>query len=582
MSVDDLEKRMMEEYEARRTSMGASLTLAAGSSPEEVARRKRVASLLGVPVAVVEGDPDAADTKALVATVEKNTEGAPALQGRYTDADFAKLAHDQSEPMGMVERIARNLAAGYGGDFVGSGIAGLGHTARSLHRMLLDASAAQLRLEGTAVSPDALRQAKEDVLTGESLLSLGQQTKDYWRGVAPKEQSFADQVARGRGQMALQLPVAFAAPWVGVSMMYGQGADIMAEKIATDKAAQKTELLNQDLEILSGGAITAATEWASSKLLLSPPQCLQLRSKLLARTLGVASGGAGEGVQEMLENIGQDLSHIALSNPDSSVAWAEAVRSGGVGAIVGTVASSVIQGALHVRTRRMQQIFDDLSEATRAQQVRDRDPGTYHGFADAVARHLAGTTDGAVENVYIDAGVLHQTLMDNKINPDEVAAAVGSIGEQLDEARATGGDVVIPLGEFIGKVVGTDVGDLLMPHLRSAPEGLSIAEVEAAAKMAPKLQEQAEEILSSSEKHKAWQKSANEVQGIIFEQLKQRGVRPQRGPGVLGLRTGFLRHPGGSSRGDAQGVLRRPPLPDCVGGRSAAGRDAGRARRFCR
>lgn len=495
---------VMEDFDAgHQAQFNASTTLAIGDNPDEVARKKRISNLLGVPLAAVDGDPETAKQLAAQKTLENDSQGAPALKQKYTDVDFARLAHDQSASLGSIERIVRNFAAGFGGDFIGSGIAGMGHTLNSLQRILRD---------DTPYVP-----------LGAGLVDIGETTKKYWQGLANKDQAFGDQVVRGVGQITGQLPLIMVSPLLGIGMMYGQGADQMKEKIAADKAAQKADQVNQDLEILSGGVITGVTEWVSSKLLLKPPQLLALKNRLLSYSLKVAAGGATEGIQETLENIGQDLTHIAATNPDSKVAFGEALQAGGVGAIVGTLASGVINGALHIRARGMQQAFQSLSDASKVQKLKERDEGTYQGFADAVAQHLAATSDGAVENIYIDANTFNQVMTAAQIDPKEVKKLVPSLNTQLDEAAVTGGDVVIPLNEFVGKLAGTEVGDNLTPHLRSAPGAVSIAEAEAAAKMSTDIQARADEIMAKQRQTSEFVKSANEVQQTIHEQIKATG-----------------------------------------------------------
>lgn len=515
--------KMMEDNEAEnQVRFAASVMSASSINPDEEARKKRIADLLGVNSAVVDANPDLSKQMADRKKVEVDTQDTPGLRKKYADIDFAKLASDQSAHLGLVERTLRDFVAGYGGDLAGSGIRGLGHTLNSLERLLIGG---ERHDPYTGETYDLYKAFKGDFpAIGKGLVDVGQEAKDYWQRIAPKDQNFYDQVVRGVGQITGQLALMVASPASGVALMYGQGADQMMEKIEKDKIAQKADQTSQDLEVLSGGVITAVTEWASSKLLLNPPQLLALKSRLLNYVAKVSLGGAEEGVQETLENIGQDLSHITFTNPESKVAWNEAIQSGEVGGIVGAIASSVINGALHVRARGVQKSFSDLSDATKVQKLRERDPSTYQGFADTITSHLAGSVDNAVENIYIDANAFYQSVTEAGIDPYEVAKVVPSIAEQLDEAKVTGGDIVIPLNEFVGKIAGTELNDILAQHLRSTPESPSIAEMEAAGQISGEIQKKADTILKTQEKDKEVLKSANEVHKIIFDQLNATGV----------------------------------------------------------
>lgn len=499
--VNPYSKMLDEEDQATRIRLSASATVAASSNPEEVARKKRVANILKVPLSVVEGNPDAAKQQSLIQTIDDDTKDAPALREKYTDADFAKLAHDQSKSMGNIERIARDAFAGFGGDFAGSGIHGLGVALHALERLTGSKS-----------------------IMADTLEDVGGKVKDYWQGLAPTDQTFFDQVVRGVAQMGGQLPTfALAAP-VGLAMMLGQGADQMYDKIAMDKAAQQAEQKAKDWEVLSGGLITAVTEGVASKLLVHPSQILAFKNMMLNRAANIALGGVEEGLQEFMENIGQDLAHVAATSPESRIAFDDALEAGGVGAIVGVVAEGVIQGALHMRVRGLQKALANLSDATKAQQLRERDPESYQGFADVLAQHLATTSDGVVDDLYVDANVFNQLLKDQKLNPAEVTEAIPSLEEQIGEGRVTGGDVVIPLNDYLGKLAGTDLGDALAAHLRAAPDSPSITDIQEAVKDKENLMKRADEILAQQEKNKEFTAEANEIQKTIYDQTVATGV----------------------------------------------------------
>jgi len=507
MEVNDYLKQMEDRDQAERARLAASANLAIDSSPEEIARQKRISEILRVPVAAVQGDPVTARQQATLTTWQQNTTEAPATREKYTDADFAALAQDQSGALAKVERFTRNLASGAGGTFIGEGLTGMGDTLRSLERLTGSKS-----------------------ITAEWFETVGPKVEKYFKDFAPKgEASNVDQYAQGIGQVIGQVgsmfnPVTRAA---SVGLLIGQGSHQMKQKIEQDKVAQKADQNAQDVEVLTGGAITGITEYLTSKLfagMVKPAQVTMLKSKLAGYALRLAEGAASEGVQETSENLLQDITHIALTNPDAKVGLAEAAHAGGIGAAVGATMSALMNAALHVKTRRFQQSLTDLSDASKAQQVRERDPETYQGFADAITGHLAGTTDGAVENLYVDANVFAQAMTENKIDPAKAVAAMGIDPQIFDEAKVTGGDLVIPMNDFVGKVAGTEIGDMLNPHLRSAPDAVSIAELAEIAKIAPDLQAKADQIAAKQTERKEWTQSMAEVQRTIADQLIATGI----------------------------------------------------------
>lgn len=510
MGAFDEKIQQIKQKHDLQDSLGAAALQSYNTNPDAYAKQVQLSRKSGLPVDVLPDLTDDAKMRVLSGDFRDLPQKAPATAKFLTeDQRAARLMLDQTEEMGTVERTVRNLAAGFGGDFVGSGMHGMGKALHSLERLTGSKS-----------------------ITADFFENVGETTKKYWQDIAPKDRGGemlgipTDSIVRGIGQIPGQIALLsnpFTAP-AGLGMMIGQGSDQMAEKIEKDKKSQQASQVAQDVEILSGGAITGITEFLTGKLLLHPPQVLAIKNKLANYIARVAVGTAEEGIQELSENIGQDLAHIAMTNPDSKIAFGEALEAGGVGAVVGAVTSALINGALHVRTRGKQQAFADLSDATKAQKVRDRDPETYNGYTNSVARHLAETSDGAVENIYIDANTFGQVMTDAQQNPTEVLTAMGIDPQVYEEAKATGGDVVIPLGDFAGKVAGTEIGDALNDHLRSTPDSLSISELEAMGNMAGSIQQQAEAIMAKQEQRDEWRKSANEVQSTVAEQLKATGV----------------------------------------------------------
>lgn len=525
MSLDDfyaeLNQEAAEDESRKRATAMLNLHTGYGANPADEAEKVRISRETGVPVEVMD-DPEVrndAGRQAFMKTVDVKDN--PGTIDFLTYQQNAKVAMRQIREISGVERALRNLAVGATRDVLGSGIKGMGAIINARGRIAENIPGSQLPFEF------GLPRLAHEIGLGDVLTNAGENIKQYYGQFAPKgEQAFGDQVASGVGQMAPQLAMfsnPFTAP-LGVAMMAGQGTDQMAEKIAMDKESQKASQYRQDMELLSGGLITAVTEWATSKFQLKGLQALVLKNRLLDKTVKIVLGGVEEGAQEFSENLGQDLVHIAATNPDSQLALGQAIEAGEVGGIVGTIAQSVIQGALHIRTRGTQRRYQELSDASKAQKLRDMEPATYQDFVDRVTANLAGSTEGAVTDIYVDANTFHQVMLENKIDPDEVAMAVPSIGQQMAEARATGGDIVIPMNEFAGKIAGTEIGDALEPHIRSTADAYSVAELDAATKFAPAFDEQMRSISEKTQAYRDWMASQKEVRDTVYNQLVETGT----------------------------------------------------------
>ena len=88
--------------EQRRQQMAGQLTQAVGVNPEQYTAQRRVAQYLGYPTPVVEAQPHLMG-QAKVRQIQQDTANAPVLQRKYTDADFAKLAHDDAPILSKIE-----------------------------------------------------------------------------------------------------------------------------------------------------------------------------------------------------------------------------------------------------------------------------------------------------------------------------------------------------------------------------------------------------------------------------------------------------------------------------------------------
>jgi hypothetical protein len=85
-----------EEEQRRQVTLGAALLTGLDVSPDAHAAQRRDAVTLGVPTAAVAADPRGSAMEAQAIRIKADTAKHPALQQRYTDDDFRRLAHDDS------------------------------------------------------------------------------------------------------------------------------------------------------------------------------------------------------------------------------------------------------------------------------------------------------------------------------------------------------------------------------------------------------------------------------------------------------------------------------------------------------
>jgi hypothetical protein len=87
----------------------ASATTALQFNPDEVAKQRKLAGSLGVPVPVVEAAPQEAQRAAALQQVDTDTRDTTALRAYLADPEFAKVAHDDTGTLGPLEKAARWL-----------------------------------------------------------------------------------------------------------------------------------------------------------------------------------------------------------------------------------------------------------------------------------------------------------------------------------------------------------------------------------------------------------------------------------------------------------------------------------------
>jgi hypothetical protein len=112
---------LVDGEEARFRS---SLTTALDTNPDEAATAKRVAGYLGTQPAAVAALPEDAKRAAQLKQISQDTAQAPTLRQMYSDADFAKLAHDDSSILSQIEQSIASITKYVMGADGGGGLPG--------------------------------------------------------------------------------------------------------------------------------------------------------------------------------------------------------------------------------------------------------------------------------------------------------------------------------------------------------------------------------------------------------------------------------------------------------------------------
>jgi hypothetical protein len=105
---------------------------------------------------------------------------------------------------------------------------------------------------------------------------------------------------------------------------------------------------------------------------------------------------------------------------------------------------------------------------------------------------------------------------------EAVAAASPAVAEQLQEALASNGDLVIPVGEFAAYIAPADTGNGLLPHLRTSADAMSQAEAQTFMQgQAEEMRAETERIMAEHEFTSAVKESAATVERELMAQLRE-------------------------------------------------------------
>ena len=277
------------------------------------------------------------------------------------------------------------------------------------------------------------------------------------------------------------------------------------------------------------GGTQALIEYATEKLPLTRLIGDVKQGTPFLRTLArqMALEVPGEQVATAL----QDLTEWAVLNPEKSFqdyvdARPDAAMQTLVATVVGTGGQVSIISGLQVaadkiagREARAQREQDratsgaeqlkQLMAAAAASMTRVRDPQSFSQLVQEAAED-SGT---APTELFIDARRLVEIL------PQEMLAQLPSVQEQLEEALATDGAVVIPVGEATTTLAGTGFEQELVRNARVTEDAWTAAEAEEGRDLVAQLEQEALQVTEEQTQAQAWEESSKQVFDTLMGEL---------------------------------------------------------------
>jgi hypothetical protein len=248
---------------------------------------------------------------------------------------------------------------------------------------------------------------------------------------------------------------------------------------------------------------------------------------------GTATGAAqGAGIMTAMEGssiIGEEIGK-ALSDGHFDTNKQEIIDRLTDAALNGAVMLGATHAAMHgiglygdfqaaQRSESNMQMFKNLQDGAASSKLRDRDSQAFQDF-------MQKQTDGSpVENIYIDANKIREFYQSVGIDPDQIQkvgdpfAFVPDMHQQLQEARDSGGDVVIPSADYLTHLSGTPLADHLLPDIRVGANAMSVNEAKAFHEEYQTRLNAASEVAANSA-----DSAPSPTQGI-FDDVKQQAVK---------------------------------------------------------
>ncbi len=267
---------------------------------------------------------------------------------------------------------------------------------------------------------------------------------------------------------------------------------------------------------LYAGAVDAATNLVGGRIF---GKIFAEGGKLLPRTgKGFLTEGATELVQSGGEQAGQNLAMQENVNPHQSLAQ-DVVENMVQGLVVGGITGggfAAIAAGRHKATVAADDMakLQQLGEAAAASKLRERDPGAFKQFIEAV------TEDGHLQDVYIDGKTLVDAFNQSGVGLSELQQLMPGVSAQLNEALQTEGAVRIPTADYATHIAGGPVDAAILPHLKADPNGMTYSEAQVFHQtQVEQLQVEATKILAERATDEVFKADRQQVFDKVLEQL---------------------------------------------------------------
>ena len=555
--------------DAQERAAKSSLYRAMDSNPDQAAKAQALAPQVGLHPDTVEANLPDIERRVKLQQQDETLRASPALQKWLTDTANAKIAHDEFDKLGALEKLVQSASVGFGrGTRMAEqgriGARQLGGQAGAEEIRRADDIEAQLKAPtGISGFPSFVESSAE--IVGQMLSSASQSANLAAAGGV----TGAAIGSMGAGPLA---PVGGVAGFL-VGSMAGFGAGMAADMYKIEAGSAYRDLL--DIKDANGnpidpdaaqraamtvGVMNAALEMAAAGVLLKPlGEAVNkawardaVRSVVIKPTAARALANFGkryaEGVgaevftevlQEGVNVLAETAAKMASDGNFQTILDSDTERQAALDRL-GSIAAQTAKGMLllglpgpganlvadgvHARRATRDAAFlGDLMTGAADSKTRARNAGAFERF-------LAQQTDGSpVENVFIPAEKVLELYQKIGVDPftaeaDPLFSFVGDMPQQLREAIPAGGDVVVPTSGYVAHLAGSNVHEMLKDDLRVRQDGMSVNEAKEFARTAQdRWEEEAQAFRSSLDEQAAAEDPRQRVHDDAFLKYREAG-----------------------------------------------------------
>jgi len=530
----------------------AQINVLPDTNPDIAARANRYEREMGVPAGVAQDEIGNYDAMARQRRVAAAASEHPNIARFMADPRAAAVAHDDTASMAAISRQfqsfwnkpepakpwtqrARGIASNVGGSLV----SGLFGAAEGVTQGLRALGEIREKVDPFYAAFDALTGTSQREKAAEGttrwtpnlLRDMASQQREMQARFRPKDQGF---VAGSLYAGIESVPTSLLALGSGLAGAPAAGLGAVGAIAGGQSYGQARDEGLSPLQagaygLAQGGVETLTERIPVLKFLedtkVGTPFFKRLAKNMVAEQVGEQTATALQDFNEWATigvNKGKTFGDYLRARPEAAAQTALAVA-----ATVGTTNVAIEAGVRTAdRVSRVLTADDNASRlgkimgAAQTSKLRQRDPESFRKFVEQ------STENGDAEHVYLPAEAV-ETYMQSEAFEDADGFFEG-LRSQLDEARATGGDVVVPLADVATKLAGTPAWEALKDDARLSAGGLSAREaVREGEEVTRTLEQRGEEIAKAAQTEAAAAEPTTAVYDEVRQQLVDAGFTAQ-------------------------------------------------------